>query len=185
MAAYKCGNSWEQVIHTYMHTCIDHYNPSVRTMGLLSSTTYVLIFYLSRGPYSLKSTSNDRLFFWETLRGTILFTLRVLARNLLRESCRRNNLIRCLIVALRLIRQRTTYYTTVTFCWIAVIIRTYGLSTILRSELLVSETKQLNHVRPLYLTQDLLYLWWFLFCKEDVTLLHGPLKKLPASPVIM
>ena len=50
----------------------------------------VLILYiLSGGTYSLKSTPNDR-FFLEKLFMAILFTLRVFARNLLRGNRRRN-----------------------------------------------------------------------------------------------
>ena len=48
----------------------------------------VLILYIRGGTYSLKSTPNDR--FSEKLFMTILFTLRVFARNLLRGSRRRN-----------------------------------------------------------------------------------------------
>ena len=47
----------------------------------------VLILYISGGTYSLKSTPNDR---FEKLFTTILFTLRVFARNLLRGNRRRN-----------------------------------------------------------------------------------------------
>ena len=47
----------------------------------------VLILYISGGTYSLKSTPNDR--FLEKLFMAILFTLRVLARNLLRRNRRR------------------------------------------------------------------------------------------------
>ena len=48
----------------------------------------VLILYISGGTYSLKSTPNDR--FFVKLFMAILFTLRVLARNLLRGNRRRN-----------------------------------------------------------------------------------------------
>ena len=48
----------------------------------------VLILYISGGTYSLKSTPNDR--FFEKLFMTILFTLRVFARNLLRGNRWRN-----------------------------------------------------------------------------------------------
>ena len=48
---------------------------------------YVLILYISGGTYSLKSTPNDR---FEKLFMAILFTLRVFARNLLRENRQRN-----------------------------------------------------------------------------------------------
>ena len=44
----------------------------------------VLILYISGGTYRLKSTPNDRLF--EKIFMTILFTLRVFVRNLLRGS---------------------------------------------------------------------------------------------------
>ena len=49
---------------------------------------HALILYMSGGTYSLKSTPNDR--FLRSFYMTILFTLRVFAWNLLRESCRRN-----------------------------------------------------------------------------------------------
>ena len=48
----------------------------------------VLILYISGGTYILKSTSNDR--FFEKLFMAFVFTLRVFARNLLRENRRRN-----------------------------------------------------------------------------------------------
>ena len=67
---------------TYIHTyLIDHYNPSVRNMDLVSHTTYVC------GTYSLKSIQNHR-FFLEVFIG-ILFAVKVFDRNLLRESHRR------------------------------------------------------------------------------------------------
>ena len=50
----------------------------------------VLILYISGGTYSLKSTPNDRFFFFEKLFMEILFTLRVFARNQLRRNRRRN-----------------------------------------------------------------------------------------------
>ena len=43
------------LIHTYI---IDHYNPSVRIIDLVSHTTFVVC----RETYSLKSTPNDRFF---------------------------------------------------------------------------------------------------------------------------
>ena len=49
----------------------------------------VLIVYISGGTYSFKSTPNDR--FFDKLFIAILFTLRILARNLLRGNRRRNN----------------------------------------------------------------------------------------------
>ena len=65
---------------------IGHYNPSVRIIDLVSHTTYDV--YV--GLYSLKSTPNDRFFFfWETFHGNFILTLRVFARNLLRENRRR------------------------------------------------------------------------------------------------
>ena len=48
----------------------------------------VLILFISGGTYSLKSTPNDR--FFEKLFITILFALRVFARNLLRGNRRKN-----------------------------------------------------------------------------------------------
>ena len=48
----------------------------------------VLILYISGATYSLKSTPNDR--FFEKLFMAILFTLRVLARNLLKGNRRKN-----------------------------------------------------------------------------------------------
>ena len=48
----------------------------------------VLILYISGGTYSLKSTANDR--FFEKLFMTIIITVRVFARNLLRGNRRRN-----------------------------------------------------------------------------------------------
>ena len=74
--------------HAYI---IGHYNPSVRiTAKLLTPFILcVLILSKSKASYSLTSTPNDRF-----LRGTFswqdLFTLRVLARNLLRGNRRRN-----------------------------------------------------------------------------------------------
>ena len=59
-----------------------------------SHTTYYvvcIILCMSGGTYSLKSTSNDRFFFFfDMLFMASLFTLRVSARNLLRGSHRRN-----------------------------------------------------------------------------------------------
>ena len=49
---------------------------------------YVLILYISGGTDNLKTTSYDR--FFKKLFMAILFTLRVLARNLLRANRRRN-----------------------------------------------------------------------------------------------
>ena len=81
-------------VHTYIHSyIIGHYNPLVRIIDLVSHTTYVLCvlnLYICGGTYSLKSTPNDR--FFEKLFMTILLTLRVFARNLLRGNRRRNNL---------------------------------------------------------------------------------------------
>ena len=54
----------------------------------------VLILYISDGTYSLKSTRYDRYF--EKLFMTILFTLRVFGRNLLRGNRRNRILFWCL-----------------------------------------------------------------------------------------
>ena len=67
---------------TYIHTyIIGHYNPSVRIINLVSHTTYVVCGNFIH-KWRLKSTPNDE--FLEKLFMTILFTLRVFARNLLR-----------------------------------------------------------------------------------------------------
>ena len=50
---------------------------------------------------------------------------------------------------------------------------------------IVKTQVSVQHVRSFHVTIWLRILWWFLFCKEDVTLLHGALKKLLTSPVIM
>ena len=75
-------------IHTYI---ISHYNPSVSitTYVLTPLMLCVLILYISGGTYSLKSTPNAK--FFKKLFMAILFTLRVFARNLLRENRRRNS----------------------------------------------------------------------------------------------
>ena len=56
-------STWHLSVYTYIHTyIIDHYNPSVRIVIWLLSPLMlcVLIFYISRETYSLKSTLNDR-----------------------------------------------------------------------------------------------------------------------------
>ena len=65
-------------IHRHTYT-IGHDNPSVRIM-----TWLVTPLMLWRETYSLKSIPNDR--FYEKLFVAILFTLRVFAKNLLREG---------------------------------------------------------------------------------------------------
>ena len=73
-------------IHTYI---IGHYNPSVRITDLVSHTHLcMLILNISGGTYSLKSIPNDR--FFRELFKAILFTRRVLGRNLLTGNRRRN-----------------------------------------------------------------------------------------------
>ena len=67
--------------HSYI---IGHYNPSVRIIDLVSLTTFDVCFNFIQ----LKSTADD--IFFVKLFMTILFTLRVFDRNLLRASRRRN-----------------------------------------------------------------------------------------------
>ena len=70
-------------MHTYIHNW--PLQPFSQINDLVSHTTYmvcVLILYISGETCSLKSTPTDRLF--EELYMSILFTLRVFARNLLR-----------------------------------------------------------------------------------------------------
>ena len=78
--------------HHLMHTyIIGHYNPSVRitTQIITPLKLCALILNMSSRTYSLKSTPNAK-FIGETFHGNFILTLRVFARNLLRESRRRN-----------------------------------------------------------------------------------------------
>ena len=55
----------DSFLHPYI---IDHYNPSVRIIDLVSHTTYVVCVNFIHGTYSLKSTPNDRFlrnFSWQ------------------------------------------------------------------------------------------------------------------------
>ena len=75
-------------IHTYI---IGHYNPSVRIIGLVSHTAYVVYVNFIHKLRDLQfKVDSERHIFWETFHGNFLFTLRVFARNLLRGSRRRN-----------------------------------------------------------------------------------------------
>ena len=68
--------------HTYI---IGHYIASVRIIDLVTHITYVVcVNFIHKWPDRLKSTPNDR--FFKKLFMTILFTLKVFARNLLREE---------------------------------------------------------------------------------------------------
>ena len=84
--------------HTYI---IDHYNPSVRIIDLVSHTTYVVFANFIYKRRSCRLTPNYRFFeklskstpndgFFEKLFMAILLTLRVFGRNLLRGICQRN-----------------------------------------------------------------------------------------------
>ena len=64
---------------------IGHYDPSVWNIDLIS---HIICTYISGGTYSLKSTPKDR--FWRNFFMVGLFTLRVIARNLVKENDRRN-----------------------------------------------------------------------------------------------
>ena len=81
------------------HTCVHHYNPSVRIIDLVSHTSYIvcvnfIIYNLIGGTYSLKSTPNDR--FFEKLFIANLFTLTIFAKYLLSSNHRRN--IFCILI---------------------------------------------------------------------------------------
>ena len=72
MKLLKCQYCGSYCIHTNL---IGHYNPSVRIINLVSHITFVvcvLILFISVRTYSLKSTPNDRSFFWETFHGNFL-----------------------------------------------------------------------------------------------------------------
>ena len=74
---------------TYIHTyIIGHYNFSIKIIGLVSHTTYVLCFSFIHKWRHLNSTLNDR--FFVKLFMLILFTLTVFARNLLKWNRQRN-----------------------------------------------------------------------------------------------
>ena len=76
------------IIHTYI---IGHYNPLVRIIDLISHTTYDVCVNFMYKRRDLFLTN----FSWQ-----FLFTLRVFARNLLRENRRRNTfriLLWCLV----------------------------------------------------------------------------------------
>ena len=74
----------------YITSIIGHYNPSVRTIDLVSRTTYVVCvnFIHKWRDLHLKSIPNEG--FLEKLFMAILFILRVFARSLLRRNRRRN-----------------------------------------------------------------------------------------------
>ena len=81
-------SGWISIV-MFLHTYI-HYNPSVRITPyfLTLLMLYALILYVSGGTYRLTSTLNDRFLRNFSMAG--LFTLRIIARNLLRGSRRRN-----------------------------------------------------------------------------------------------
>ena len=80
----------ERLYSLYIHTyIIGHYNPSVLTDQLLKPLLLgALTLNVSRGAFSLTPTPNDNFLRNFFMAG--LFTLRVLARNLLRGNRRRN-----------------------------------------------------------------------------------------------
>ena len=77
---------------TYIHTyIIGHYNPSVRIIDLVSHTTYVVcVNFIHKWRDLQFKVDSERQRFFEKLFMAILFTLRVFARNLLRENHLRN-----------------------------------------------------------------------------------------------
>ena len=84
------GNDIDRgIMHTYIHNWpLQAFSQDYWTT-FLYHLCLVLILYLSRGTYSLKSTPNDR-FFEKLFHGNFLFSFRVFASNLLRGSRRRN-----------------------------------------------------------------------------------------------
>ena len=82
-------NILDSNIHVYTYIIV-HYSPSVRIaiIHLTPFMLYVLILYIRSGTCSLKSTPNN--LFFEKLFMSILFSLRIFVRSLLRRSHWRN-----------------------------------------------------------------------------------------------
>ena len=71
---------------------IGHYNRSVRIIDLVSHTTYVVCvnFYTEVAGSTVLKVDSKRQIFLRNFSWQFLFTLKVFARNLLRESHRKN-----------------------------------------------------------------------------------------------
>ena len=118
LTALNFGKLHGLIIHTYIFV-ITTLQSGLLSQFLTKLMLCVSILYIIGETYCLKTTPNDRFFFFK-FSWQFLFTLGVFARNLLRGNRRRNTF--CIFyvwpgpqtLALRLVSQHTTYQATAT-----------------------------------------------------------------------